>query len=180
MNTNFKTWFNSSFLRHLLFSVSWTVYFLFVRGNRKQWGLPNYAPLSGIYYRSSYIYEKNVWEVSFYILEQTKNIQIYSLLFAHYLVSWFREWEVRVTDSNLFCFGIWESKSPYAVKYHLLQIALSWKKNYLYPFLVWIWIGRVQIAKDTFTLFVTQDSNWLELANATSLIDEWCLPKAWE
>ena len=65
----------------------------------------------------------------FYILEQAENIQIYSLLFARYLVSWFREWEVRVTDSNLLCFEIWESKSPYAVKYHLLQIALSWKKK---------------------------------------------------
>lgn len=69
-----------------------------------------------------------MWEVRFYILEQTENIQIYSLLFARYLVSWFREWEVRVTDSNLLCFGIWGSKSPYAMKYHLLQRALSRKK----------------------------------------------------
>lgn len=42
---------------------------------------------------------------------------------------------------------------------------LKKKKKFLNLFVVvWVWIGRVQIAKDTFTLISTQDSNGLELA----------------
>lgn len=43
MNKNFETLLNFSFMRCLLCSVSWTVYLLFIRKFRKQWGLVNYA-----------------------------------------------------------------------------------------------------------------------------------------
>lgn len=71
-----------------------------------------------------------------------------------------------MTYCNLLCLGILEDKNPYGVNYHLLQIGLAKRKIsfHLNPFIVWVWIARVHIAKRYFLTHAdTGLANLLEL-----------------